>query len=537
MYPIHLEKALESLWKVEFERYTKKLKAELFRLIELGEKKTVQDSDFSVRWDGDLPREVIEFFARRRESKLRGQSPGSLGRSTSQKVLAQLMGWANTQVSAQLESQSSAMKMPAGAISERQTFSESQKRNFRVPALGLSPSALGQYLSDHGRHLQNLQATLFQEHENSLQNVVMGHLKKGERISTLKESIERQMDVDSSKAGFWARDQAGKFYGSVNREAQIRAGFTGYIWRTMKDNNVRDAHKAKHVVDQYHSWRNPPLVGSQHYHPGEDYNCRCYAEPARDPGVSRDPIRVLGGPDPQPQGLQRNLQPREQGGGEYVPSFAKESNANRVAGRDEIQEFKELVHETGFGKVEVLVTKPTVGELSQIFNTARQEKSFKPFDLGSLKFTALSGTNAGLFDPNSKSIVLDKAGIEILGKKLIMAGLPFSIANMSETGGLVRGTLLHEMGHYHWSKRNVDKKFWPGLPSRSFKYRSRSGNPAFFSPNMSEDQIWQVFEKNKQIQHLVFLELVSESYCYYRIFGIDKLSNYEILLMRYLKLL
>lgn len=313
MYPIHLEKALESLWKVEFERYTKKLKAELFRLIELGEKKTVQDSDLSVRWDGDLPREVIEFFARRRESRLRGPFPDRLGPTASQKILAQLLGWANTQVHKQLETQSLAMKMPAGAISERQTFSESQKRNFRVPALGLSPSQLGQYLSDHGRHLQNLQGTLFQEHENSLQHVVMNHLKKGDRLSTLKESIERQMDVDSSKAAFWARDQAGKFYGSVNREAQIRAGFTGYLWRTMKDTRVRDSHSE--LEGKFFTWNNPPLVGSQHYHPGEDYNCRCWAEPARDPGVSRDPIRVLGGPDPMQQTQQRNLQSQQQSGG------------------------------------------------------------------------------------------------------------------------------------------------------------------------------------------------------------------------------
>lgn len=41
-----------------------------------------------------------------------------------------------------------------------------------------------------------------------------------------------------------------------------------YIWRTVKDNDVRPAHAARE--GQIFSWTNPPEGG----HPGEDYNCR-----------------------------------------------------------------------------------------------------------------------------------------------------------------------------------------------------------------------------------------------------------------------
>ncbi|MDO9459579.1 MAG: phage minor head protein [Alphaproteobacteria bacterium] len=48
---------------------------------------------------------------------------------------------------------------------------------------------------------------------------------------------------------------------------------THYIWRTRGDNKVRASHAANN--GKVFAWDNPPLVG----HPGEDYNCRCTAEP------------------------------------------------------------------------------------------------------------------------------------------------------------------------------------------------------------------------------------------------------------------
>lgn len=49
---------------------------------------------------------------------------------------------------------------------------------------------------------------------------------------------------------------------------------THYIWRTRGDGKVRSRH-AK-FNGKVFSWNNPPEGG---YHPGEDYGCRCWAEP------------------------------------------------------------------------------------------------------------------------------------------------------------------------------------------------------------------------------------------------------------------
>ena len=48
---------------------------------------------------------------------------------------------------------------------------------------------------------------------------------------------------------------------------------THYIWRTRGDGKVRASHAVNN--GRIFSWDNPPETG----HPGEDYGCRCTAEP------------------------------------------------------------------------------------------------------------------------------------------------------------------------------------------------------------------------------------------------------------------
>lgn len=47
---------------------------------------------------------------------------------------------------------------------------------------------------------------------------------------------------------------------------------THYIWRTVQDSKVRSSHADRE--GKTFSWTNPPKGG----HPGEAYNCRCWAE-------------------------------------------------------------------------------------------------------------------------------------------------------------------------------------------------------------------------------------------------------------------
>jgi hypothetical protein len=54
-----------------------------------------------------------------------------------------------------------------------------------------------------------------------------------------------------------------------------------YIWHTQDDGKVRPAHAAND--EGIFAWDYPPATG----HPGEDYNCRCWAEPVGDTEYAR----------------------------------------------------------------------------------------------------------------------------------------------------------------------------------------------------------------------------------------------------------
>jgi len=63
------------------------------------------------------------------------------------------------------------------------------------------------------------------------------------------------------------------FSGLINERRQRALGIDQYIWRSRDDEKVRHVH-AEHD-DKVFDWDNPPESG----HPGQAFNCRCFAEP------------------------------------------------------------------------------------------------------------------------------------------------------------------------------------------------------------------------------------------------------------------
>ena len=66
----------------------------------------------------------------------------------------------------------------------------------------------------------------------------------------------------------------------LSNEQQQAQGYTHYIWHTQGDGKVRSRHAARD--GQTFAWNNPPAGG----HPGEDYGCRCWAEPVEVTGLT-----------------------------------------------------------------------------------------------------------------------------------------------------------------------------------------------------------------------------------------------------------
>lgn len=106
-----------------------------------------------------------------------------------------------------------------------------------------------------------------------VERTVFKGVREGQRWESVAKDLEARLGVAESRAQLIARDQAGKFFGEVNKARQEGLGLSKYIWRTANDERVRDDHAEREGVT--FEWDDPPEDG----HPGEPIQCRCYAEP------------------------------------------------------------------------------------------------------------------------------------------------------------------------------------------------------------------------------------------------------------------
>jgi SPP1 gp7 family putative phage head morphogenesis protein len=73
--------------------------------------------------------------------------------------------------------------------------------------------------------------------------------------------------------------------GQVTQARHQAAGVTEYVWRTSRDERVRQRHKELDGSRQKYS--DPPVVDEatgRRAHPSDDFQCRCTADPVL-PGI------------------------------------------------------------------------------------------------------------------------------------------------------------------------------------------------------------------------------------------------------------
>lgn len=113
-----------------------------------------------------------------------------------------------------------------------------------------------------------------------LRTAVEDNATTGYRFDELIDRIQDRYAVSRSKAKFLARNET-SLYVSKHRQARFAdVGITKYIWRTAGDGRVREDHK--HLNGKEFEYKNPPIVDiatGRRANPGEDYLCRCVAEP------------------------------------------------------------------------------------------------------------------------------------------------------------------------------------------------------------------------------------------------------------------
>lgn len=129
---------------------------------------------------------------------------------------------------------------------------------------------LSSFVISNTKLIQSIPDRTLQE----IEGIAFRGISTGTRAEELASEIEDRFSVSDSRARLIARDQVAKLNGQLDQLRQTNVGVEQYIWRTSLDERVRDSHREKE--GKVFDWNDPPADTG---HPGEDYQCRCYAEP------------------------------------------------------------------------------------------------------------------------------------------------------------------------------------------------------------------------------------------------------------------
>ena len=149
---------------------------------------------------------------------------------------------------------------------------EQFRRVLGVDAIAVSP-AIEDAVRVSVAENAELITSIPEQYLTQVQREVFDAVRSGTSTAELADLLEDRYNVASSRAALIARDQISKMNGALTEVTQRAVGITGYVWRTARDARVRDSHAA--LEGKSFDWNDPPSVG----HPGQDYNCRCDAEP------------------------------------------------------------------------------------------------------------------------------------------------------------------------------------------------------------------------------------------------------------------
>ena len=154
--------------------------------------------------------------------------------------------------------------------------------------------------------------TLPQQYFEAIEEQVKTSVMAGRRHEAVAKDLLAEYKSDwkatghhaEVRAALIARDQTLKFYGELTKSRQQDLGVTTYRWMTSRDERVRgtpggvwpSAKHSHYLMDQkLCKWDNPFVWSLDngvtwvprpedvpHLHPGQDYQCRCTAEPQLD---------------------------------------------------------------------------------------------------------------------------------------------------------------------------------------------------------------------------------------------------------------
>ena len=277
MYPFALEKQYKKFFVSEFEKFAKPFTSEVIKRLK---SEMRADSDDSIRLDA-----LSDILASLKELKAEYQiNPNDEKlKARIEKQFRLLDAWSDSKFNEMMGNMYSRLNTPQpSSVTGRPTPQWKSGELWMTtvnPRNNLNENLIDQVVKKN----VSLINKSYEQHYNDIERIIKDGLFSGKGHKAIAQELTDATGVHISKTSFWARDQASKFFGETTKIRQEAAGIKGYIWRSVGDNKTRDMHLV--LEGTYHDWGNPPVVNDKgkRAHPGEDYNCRCWAEPALGP--------------------------------------------------------------------------------------------------------------------------------------------------------------------------------------------------------------------------------------------------------------
>ena len=167
----------------------------------------------------------------------------------------------------------------------------------QIGARGINPVAsepwLSAFMNQKIKENVGYITTIRSETLEKVEEIITESVNDGKSSVDIRKQLAERVGISENRAKFIARDQTGSVLGQLNAARHTENGIRAYRWRDSDDLAVRDSHKERDGKIFFYA--------DGEMLPGEDYNCRCVAEPVFDEELVElgllDPSEVSSMPD------------------------------------------------------------------------------------------------------------------------------------------------------------------------------------------------------------------------------------------------